>query len=153
MKISIAIIGIVFVSCISSVRADDNKDASDAAYCVGEYQSEIDNATSMVDKKRSTKIIVGKKKKLRDVEPRQLLKEKIVNEAIRRGKLDTVTASKMKDAGYADGILCIQATEECLNDWIGRSDNKVDAELNKKQLTDCNKNTEPVCARALQNCE
>jgi len=152
MKVSIAIVGIVFVSC-SLARADDNKDASKAAYCVGEYQSEIDHATSMIDNKRNTKITGGKKKKLRDVKLRKLLKEQIVEEAIKRGKLDTVTASKMRDVGYADGILCIQTTEKCLNEWIERSDNNVDTELNKTQLADCNKNTKLVCDRALQNCE
>jgi hypothetical protein len=143
MRICIILV-IAVASCASSVYADGYKDASDAAYCVGVYQSELDHTKSMV---------VRKKRKIRGVELNEGLKEEFIRIAVKQGKIDAVTASKLKDVGYADGKLCIQNTEKCLNEWNERSEQKLDANLNGKQLADCNKNTETVCERALKKCQ
>lgn len=147
MRISIIVIGFAVASYASSVRADDYKDATDAAYCVGVYQSEIE-----ITKEVYSKIAIDDGR-LHDTEQKKFRKEAFVGGAIKQGKIDDVTASKMKSVGYADANLCVRINEKCDQEWFARSQQKIEAGLNENQQKNCKVQAEAVCERAFKNCD
>ncbi len=140
------IIGFIVVSYSTSVRADDYKDTTDAAYCVGVYQSDVKDWKDGVQ----SRFTEGK---IADVGQKLFRKQAFVEGAIKQGKIDGVTASKMTSVGYADTQLCSKNQKQCYDGWSERDTKKVDNELNNKQLEYCNKQTESICDRAYKNCD
>jgi hypothetical protein len=143
-KMSKAMIGVGIVIALQStaVLADDYKEATEAAYCSGVYQSGIENVRRS-DPKANTN----------DKEMKQFRKQAFVEGAIRRQIIDVVTASKMRDVGYADANSCSQQVERCAHQSTERRDQKVDDERNNRLFENCNRLAEPVCERAYKNCD
>ena len=128
----------------TAVFGDDYKEATEAAYCVGVHQSDIE-FWKKTDPKSTTDI--------RDAELKQFKKQAFVEGAIRRRIIDGATVSKMKAVGYADANSCTQQQERCTQQWHERSQQKMDDELNNKMMENCNKLADPVCERAYKNCD
>jgi len=138
--------GIALLSYSSSVRADDYKDTTEAAYCVGVYQSDLKDWREGTQSRFSAE-------KIADVGQKLFRKQTFVEGAIKRAKIDGETASKMSSVGYADTQLCSKKTKRCYDEWGERSVKKIDDGLNNKQLEICNKEAEAVCERAYKNCD
>jgi hypothetical protein len=146
-KSSRAALGVSFAIAVQStaVFGDDYKEATEAAYCIGVYQSDIEGLRRMYKDPKNAD--------MHDAEMKQFRKRAFVEGAINRGIIDGITASKMRNVGYVDGNSCWQRQERCTNEWYRRTQQKVDDELNSRQLENCNKLAEPVCERAYKNCE
>lgn len=140
------IIGIGLTSYSTLVRADDYKATTDAAYCVGVYQSDVKDWKDGMQ----SRFTEGK---IADVGQKLFRKQAFVEGAIKQGKIDGATASKMTSVGYADTQLCSNNQKQCCDGWSERDAKKVDNELNNKQLEYCNKQTESICNRAYKNCD
>jgi hypothetical protein len=129
----------------TAVLGDDYKEATEAAYCVGVHQSDIEGVRRMhTDPKKAD---------TRDEERKQFRKQAFVEGAIKRGIIDEVTASKMRAVGYADGNSCWEQSRRCTQQWHERSQQKMDDERNNKIMENCSKLAEPVCERANKNCD
>ena len=136
----IAWVGIVLAVQSTAVLGDDYKEATEAAYCIGVYQSDIEG--------ERRRYIDPKNANTHDTEMRQFKKQAFVEGAIKRRIIDEVTVSKMKAVGYADGNSCWQQMERCTKQWHERSEQKMDDERNNRMLENCNKLAESVCERA-----
>jgi len=144
MRIEI-IIGVVAVSFASPVSAEKYKRVTDAAYCLGVYQSEVND---------TLKIHLGEKDaKPHAAEIKQLRADAFVDSAIKQRKIRAITAIKMRSVGYTDGNTCLQQQERCTEQWYLRAENKVDPESNKQKLVNCNSLAAVVCERAYEICE
>jgi hypothetical protein len=144
-KCAVTWIGFLIVLQSTPVLGDDYKEATDAAYCIGVYQSDIEGVRRMYRDPKNADT--------HDVEMNQLRKKAFVEGAIKRRIIDEVTASKMRDIGYADGNSCWQQQERCTHQWYERSQQKVDDELNNRRLENCNRLAEPICDRAYKSCD
>src|SRR6266487_1425320 len=93
---------VIVVIALQSTAAlgDDYKEATEAAYCIGVYQSDIEGLRRMEKDPKNADT--------HDVEMTQFRKQAFVEGAIKRGIIDVGTASKMKAVGYADGKSCWQ---------------------------------------------
>src|SRR5262245_61480414 len=124
-------VGIVLAVQSTAVLGDDYKEPTEAAYCIGVHQSEVEGVRRMY--------MDPKKADTRDAELKQFKKQAFVEGAIRRKIIDGVTASKMRAVGYADGNSCWQQQEQCTQQWYKRTKQKMDDELNSKIMENCNK--------------
>jgi hypothetical protein len=136
-------VGIVLAVQSTAVLGDDYKDATEAAYCVGVYQNDIEFW------KRTASMSTD----ARDAELKQFRRQAFVEGAIKRGIIDEVTVSKMKAVGYADANSCLQQQERCAQQLYERTQQKMDDEQNNKIFENCNKLAGPVCDRAYKNCD
>jgi len=123
----------------SAALGDDHKEATDAAYCIGVYQSEVEFWTK-------TDLKSGE---ARDAEMRQSRKQTFVEGAIKRGIIDRVTVGKMRAVGYKDGNSCLEQSQRCAQQW----GEKMHDEQNSRILENCAKLVETVCERAYKNCD
>lgn len=146
MRICIILV-IAVASYASSVRADGYKNASDAAYCVGVYQGDIEEWKTMYSAQSQLAA------RIRDWGEKKFRKESFVEGAIKQEKIDAVTASKMRSVGLVDSNLCSQNIRKCMKEWSEREEKQVDLELNNIQLENCKKETESVCERVYKNCK
>jgi hypothetical protein len=146
MKICIILV-IAVASYASSVCADGYEDASDAAYCVGVYQGDIEEWKTMYNAQSQLAA------RIRDWGQKKFQKESFVEGAIKQGNIDAVTASKMRSVGLVDSNLCSQNIRKCMKEWSEREEKQVDLELNNMQLEKCKKETESVCERVYKHCE
>jgi hypothetical protein len=89
------VIGMVIAIQSTVVLADDYKEATEAAYCIGVYQSDVEGETRMYRDPKNADT--------HNTEMKQFRKQAFVEGAIKRRIIDEVTVSKMKDVGYADG--------------------------------------------------
>jgi hypothetical protein len=141
------IFGLALLVVLNATHAsgDDYKDLTDAAYCIGSYQSDIEGIRRMY--------IDAKNADTRDVERKHFRKQAFVEGGMKQGKIDEVTASRMRSVGYADGSSCWERQERCTQQWNERTQQKVDNLLNSNQLANCNSLAEFVCERVYKNCE
>ena len=146
MRVGI-VIGIVFASYTSSISADEYKDATDAAYCIGVFESDIDYWKSL------DALSVRSASDIRDAKQKKIRKEAFVEGAIKQGKIDLDTATKMKSVGNADASLCGQKINKCMDEYGERSRKKVDDALNNAEYESCKKDAKPICERAYKNCD
>ena len=132
---------VIVVIAIQSSAAvgDDHKEATEAAYCIGVYQSEVEFWRKTDPKSGEA----------RDVEMRQSRKQTYVEGAIKRGIIDRVTVEKMRAVGYKDGNSCLEQSQRCVQQWSERMDD----EQNSRILENCGKLVEPLCERAYKNCD
>src|ERR1035437_5821650 len=128
VRIIIIIIGLVITSCPTFARADNY---TDAAYCIGANQSESEEtAQAEGNGKRAMDHVWA-------AESRRYQRQSFVESAIKQGKIDPDTASKLKSLGYADGRACSQQMNQCTFQWFERLLQQVDDESNEKQKTNC----------------
>jgi hypothetical protein len=132
-------VGIVLAVQSTAVLGDDYKEATEAAYCVGVYQSDVEFWRRTDPKSGET----------RDAELKQSRKQTFVESAIKRGIMDRVTVSKMRAVGYADAKSCLEQSLRCTQQWS----EKMDDEQSNRMLENCRKLVEPVCERAYKNCD
>ena len=85
----------------TAVLADDHKEATEAAYCVGVHQSDIEFWRRTDPKSGET----------RDAELKQSRKQTFVEGAIKRGIIDRITVSRMRAVGYADAKSCLEVCD------------------------------------------
>jgi len=136
MRIALATVGILVALYTSSVRADDYRDATDAAYCIGVLQANID-----IWKGWSPDVQSKIAATMRYAEQKKFRKEAFVEGAIKQAKLDGATASKMTSVGLADANLYVQSVRDCYH-----------SDLAGEQRANCLKRTEPLHDR-IENCE
>ncbi len=139
------ILGVIAASVASSVHAENYKSTTDAAYCLGVYQSE----TSDTQKK----YINEKDAKPPAAEAKLLQTEAFVDAAVRQHRLHPMTAAKMRNVGYTVGNTCLQRQDHCTERWYARAENKIDPETNREKLASCNSLAAVVCERAYEKCE
>lgn len=123
MRIGVFAIGIVVASHVSSVRADDFKDAIDAAYCVGVDRAEID-------------INPAFESNVDELKSKNIRREVLIQSAISRGRIDVGTVNKMKTTGYTESALCWKKANECAF-GINR---KIEA-----QVKECDRTKDALC--------
>jgi hypothetical protein len=132
-------VGIVIAVQSTAVLGDDYKEATEAAYCVGVHQNDVEFWRRTDPKSVET----------RDAEMKQSGKQTFVEGAIKRRIIDRVTVSKMRAVGYADAKSCLEQSLRCTQQWS----DKMDEEQNNRVLENCRELAEPVCERAYKNCE
>jgi hypothetical protein len=152
MRTWIIVTGIIIGSYSSSVRADDYKDARDAAYCVGVSKNYIAYWAKLHDLSEDI-VAAFLVAAIRDAEQKQARNETLIDGAIKLGKVDLVTATKMMDAGFADANLCDQKMIKCKEEYGSRVQKNVATALNIAQFANCMKGVEPVCERVYKKCE
>jgi hypothetical protein len=123
-------LGALFFFQATSTRADDYKEAANAAYCVGVISRSIEYLKG-VD--------------VRNDEQKKLQKQTFVEGATKQGKIDSITASKLISAGYADANLCLEKRTKCFVEAAKRKNDKVDPRLSDEQLKDCKQSAEQIC--------
>ena len=89
------LLGFLVAAYGTSTHADEYKDTTDAAYCIGVYQSDLENWKDGVQ----SRFTAGK---IADVGQKLFRKQAFVEGAVKQGRLDAGTASKMSTVGYAD---------------------------------------------------
>jgi|GEM_PF-6302147 len=128
--LGIIILGVLFFPQVTSTRADDYKEAADAAYCVGVISRSIEYLNG-VD--------------VHDDEQKKIHKQALVEGATKQGKIDTITVSKLTDVGYADANLCFEKRTKCFVEAAKRKKDKVDPRLSDEQLNECKQSAELIC--------
>jgi hypothetical protein len=129
--LSITALGVLFISQATSTRADDNKEAADAAYCVGVISRSIEYL-------KGVDVSADEQKKF--------WKQNLVEDATKEGKIDSITVSKLISAGYADANLCLEKRTKCFLEAAKRKEDKVDPRLSGEQLNDCKQSAELICS-------
>ena len=130
----------------SSVLADDDKDITDSAYCLGVYQGDLEELKVVSHYNEQMAEFSEAKKKV-------LSKQAFVDGAIRQGKIDGDAASKAARIGYADGSSCWQKLLKCDKAADEQIDNHVDNIKMRDQLQKCQNNVQPICDRVYEKCE
>src|SRR5712675_2002925 len=85
---------------VSSVQAEDYKDVTNAAYCIGVYQSDIQEFKRIYAPIGRMGLVSTQ---IRDLELKLFRSKTMVEGAIKQRKIDGVTASNMRSVGYAEG--------------------------------------------------
>ena len=145
MRIGIIVLFFI-VSYTASARADDYNEATEAAYCMGVYRSDLQE------------LKMGNRSRFRadnivDVDQKLFRKQTLVEDAIKQGPIDGDIASKITGLGYAEAQLCSKTQKQCDDEWRERAAKKVDNEQNNKGLENCNKRIEPICDHAYKKCD
>ena len=120
---------------------DDYKEATEAAYCIGVYQSDVEFWREKDPK--SPRAV--------DLEMKQFRKQAFVEGAIKQQIIDGVTVSKMRAVGYADANSCLQQRGRCTQQFYEHRQQGMDDEQNNKIFENCNELAD-VCERAYKNC-
>ncbi len=129
--LGIITLGVLFFSQVTSTRADDSKDAADAAYCVGVISRSIEYLKG-VD--------------VRADEQKKSWKQTLVESATKQGKIDAITVSELISVGYADASLCLEKRTKCFLEAANRKKDKVDPRLSDEQLNGCKQSAELICS-------
>lgn len=129
------------ISLAVTASGDDYKEATDAAYCVGAIQRNIELT----------------KKDFRSLDVRsdeQSLARQLafLQGAIKQKKIDDGTAGKLTAVGRADAQLCWKISAKCLNEATKRLDEGVDQDRSDRMLKNCERSGEAVCKR-VGSCE
>ena len=105
------VVGLLVASYGTLVRADD-KSATDAAYCIGVYQHDIE-----ISKKGGGTGSTAAHMDRRDLELRKFRREEELQLAIKQKIIEYDIAAKITEDGYADSKIFTQiekcVTEEC----------------------------------------
>jgi hypothetical protein len=121
------VVGLLAASYSTLVRADD-KSATDAAYCIGVHQHDIE-----VSKKGGGTGSAAAHMDRRDLELRKFQREEELQHAIKQKIIEYVVAAKITEDGYADSKICTQI-EKCVTE-------------------ECKQPLQPVCERIRKRCD
>jgi hypothetical protein len=141
LAISLAICG------SSLAYADSYREATEHAYCVGVYQSDIETTKSGAFGNTPRALDTY------DLELKRFRAQAFVEGAIKQQQIDSATASKMQSVGYADGNLCWQENFRCIHESAERWKTSDDRELNRKQFEHCNDGAQVICKRVFNQCK
>jgi hypothetical protein len=140
----VAALAILLMSSYSrAASADEYKEATEQAYCVGVHQAGI-----VVIKKR-----FGESQSTRDSELKKFRAQAYVDGAIRQHIIDAATASRMMQAGYVDSELCNETLFQCAEEAGARSNRNVDPDRNERLHNACESQANSACDRAYRNCQ
>jgi hypothetical protein len=121
------VVGLLVASYSTLVRADD-KSATDAAYCIGVHQHEIE-----VSKKGGGTGSTAAHMDRRDLELRKFRREAELQSAVKQKIIEYAIAAKITEDGYADSKMCSQI-EKCMT-------------------VECKQPLQPACERIRKRCD
>jgi hypothetical protein len=141
----IIIIGSFLASYSTLVSADDYKDASDAAYCLGALRGEV-----AILKQPQSETDKSDGQDLQDLEVRIPQLEAFVKGAIKQRHIEAVTASKMQSAADGEVKYCVEHARKCF--LMRQNDKTREPTAEKyKEFDNCMKPVETFCNR-LERC-
>jgi len=121
------VVGLLVASCSTLVRADDES-ATDAAYCIGVHQHDIE-----VSKKGGGTGSTAAHLDRRDLELRKFRREEELQRAIKQKIIEYGIAAKITEDGYADSKICMQ--------------------IDKCMTEECKQSLQPACERIRKRCD
>jgi hypothetical protein len=121
------VVGLLVASYSTLVRADE-KSATNAAYCIGVRQHDIE-----VSKKGGGVGSAAARLNRRDLEIRKFRREAELQEAIKQRIIEYDIAARMTQDGYADSKTCSQI-EKCM-------------------MEQCKQLLQPACERTRKRCD
>jgi len=143
----IVCVWVVVASCASSVHADEDKAATDAAYCVGILKKSVEHWKKINDP--SGQLVSA----IDEAVQKQSQKRALIESAIKQRKIDLVTATEMISAGFSDAKLCDEKIIKCREGYGERSERNVVDISNKAEFANCIKNAAPICAKQFNACQ
>ena len=123
-----AIVFGLLVASYSTLVCADDESATDAAYCIGVYQHDIE-----VSKKGGGTGSTAAHMDRRDLELRKFRREEELQLAIKQKIIEYGIAAKITEDGYADSKICTQI-EKCVTE-------------------ECKQPLQPACERICKRCD
>jgi hypothetical protein len=136
-KFSPLCVGLLLAAQATVAIADVQKEAVDAAYCVGVFGRDVVDVPALF----------GPSAPVHYVELLRARQAASLEEAIRQRTIDPDTAQRMAAAGEADSKSCRAISWQCVQQHQGRLARGYDVQRSLIELEDCARPAEPACQR------